>query len=239
MCSGESVDLDEAARTLLVGVDMSPLTLKMVSRRTNFLNKHYREASRMFNMDGKSMPAPLSARRRAKEEAELEAEGFGSRDDDRDDDDDDEGHGGVRLAVASLPSPVPALSAAEEKWVQCDKCSKWRRLPPDVNVDKLPTRWYCSMNKRRPEVAYCDAPEEPYSEPVSGRLGWMVQQQGGSRAVLGWLSFHSPRLLLQTAVDPREIQDKRRIRNWLKRFDEDEKYTRSHQHQGAGDVSES
>lgn len=61
---------------------------------------------------------------------------------------------------------------------------------------------------------------------------WMVQQQGGSRAVLGCL-------LLQTAVDPREIQDKRRIRNWLKRFDEDEKYTRSHQHQGAGDVSES
>jgi hypothetical protein len=41
---------------------------------------------------------------------------------------------------------------------------------------------------------------------------------------------------MQTAADPREMQDKRRIRTWVKRFEEDDKYTRTHNHQGAGEV---
>lgn len=32
------------------------------------------------------------------------------------------------------------------------------------------------------------------------------------------------------------MQDKRRIRTWVKRFEEDDKYTRTHNHQGAGEV---
>lgn len=50
-------------------------------------------------------------------------------------------------------------------WVECDKCKKWRRLRGVVDEKKLPSRWYCSMNKNDPERARCSAPEEEYEMP--------------------------------------------------------------------------
>lgn len=47
-------------------------------------------------------------------------------------------------------------------WVECDKCKKWRRLRGVVDEKKLPTKWYCSMNKNDPERSRCSAPEEEY-----------------------------------------------------------------------------
>jgi hypothetical protein len=29
-------------------------------------------------------------------------------------------------------------------WVACDRCFKWRKLPPDVRSNELPSFWYCS-----------------------------------------------------------------------------------------------
>ena len=50
-------------------------------------------------------------------------------------------------------------------WVECDKCKKWRRLRGVVDAKKLPSRWYCSMNKNDPDRARCSAPEEEYETP--------------------------------------------------------------------------
>jgi len=47
-------------------------------------------------------------------------------------------------------------------WVECDKCKKWRRLRGVVDAKKLPTKWFCSMNKKDPERSKCSAPEEEY-----------------------------------------------------------------------------
>eukprot|EP00986_Skeletonema_menzelii_P003349 scaffold1019_cov146-Skeletonema_menzelii.AAC.7 len=47
-------------------------------------------------------------------------------------------------------------------WVECDRCKKWRRLRGVVDARKLPSKWYCSMNKNDPERARCSAPEEEY-----------------------------------------------------------------------------
>lgn len=47
-------------------------------------------------------------------------------------------------------------------WVECDKCKKWRRLRGVVDEKKLPSKWYCSMNKNDPDRARCSAPEEEY-----------------------------------------------------------------------------
>ena len=50
-------------------------------------------------------------------------------------------------------------------WVECDKCKKWRRLRGVVDEKKLPSKWYCSMNKNDPERSRCSAPEEEYETP--------------------------------------------------------------------------
>lgn len=46
------------------------------------------------------------------------------------------------------------------EWVQCEKCEKWRKLPPHVSADELPDVWYCSMNTWNPDSASCTAPED-------------------------------------------------------------------------------
>mmetsp|Transcript_30214 Transcript_30214/g.40133 ORF Transcript_30214/g.40133 Transcript_30214/m.40133 type:complete len:224 (+) Transcript_30214:723-1394(+) len=39
---------------------------------------------------------------------------------------------------------------------------QWRRLRGVVDAKKLPSKWYCSMNKNDPDRAKCSAPEEEY-----------------------------------------------------------------------------
>ena len=46
-----------------------------------------------------------------------------------------------------------------EPWVQCDRCMKWRLLPRTVQMDDLPDRWYCELNKYDPKRNRCEAPE--------------------------------------------------------------------------------
>jgi hypothetical protein len=67
-----------------------------------------------------------------------------------------------RLSLASGAAP-----AVSDVWVQCNKCNKWRRLPADTNVKKLPRKWYCSMNESDPLRQSCTAPEEDYTTPAA------------------------------------------------------------------------
>ncbi|KAJ9543375.1 hypothetical protein OSB04_023082 [Centaurea solstitialis] len=48
-------------------------------------------------------------------------------------------------------------SRLQEQWVQCDSCSKWRKLPSDVLI---PSKWTCSHNVTDPDRCSCSAPEE-------------------------------------------------------------------------------
>ncbi|KAJ8526168.1 hypothetical protein ON010_g15010 [Phytophthora cinnamomi] len=50
--------------------------------------------------------------------------------------------------------------ANEAKWVQCDSCKKWRTVPPDFNLDAMPTHWYCNMNTWDERYASCAVAEE-------------------------------------------------------------------------------
>ena len=46
------------------------------------------------------------------------------------------------------------------KWVQCEKCEKWRRLPPQISAEDLPEVWHCNMNTWNPASASCDVEED-------------------------------------------------------------------------------
>eukprot|EP00898_Chlorokybus_atmophyticus_P006721 jgi/Chlat1/704/Chrsp104S01209 len=47
----------------------------------------------------------------------------------------------------------------QEKWVQCEKCNKWRQLPSHVHHKDLPGVWHCALNTWDETEASCNVPE--------------------------------------------------------------------------------
>jgi CW-type Zinc Finger len=62
--------------------------------------------------------------------------------------------------IGSSSVPTPTDDGENLEWVQCEKCDKWRKLPPHVSADDLPDVWTCDMNNWNPLSASCDAPED-------------------------------------------------------------------------------
>nr|XP_043609785.1 B3 domain-containing protein Os07g0679700-like [Erigeron canadensis] len=52
---------------------------------------------------------------------------------------------------------MPNASGLQDQWLQCDSCSKWRKLPSDVLI---PSKWTCSDNVSDPDRCSCTAAEE-------------------------------------------------------------------------------
>ena len=52
-----------------------------------------------------------------------------------------------------------------ERWVQCTRCAKWRRV-----ADALVVRagWHCRLNVFSPSHRTCDAPQEPMPDEEDG-----------------------------------------------------------------------
>ena len=89
------------------------------------------------------------------------------------------GVGGVGLEAGRRSNPGMSAAEAERKgaagddeedeeederqWVQCNKCDKWRALPPTVDSSTLPDIWTCDMNT---DAAHntCEAEEEKYTD---------------------------------------------------------------------------
>ena len=46
-----------------------------------------------------------------------------------------------RPYVRRRSRPVQSVTPACDNWVQCDRCNKWRRLPPYHRPDYLPDMW--------------------------------------------------------------------------------------------------
>ena len=63
-------------------------------------------------------------------------------------------------SAEGLTQPVVSLV----KWVQCDKCSKWRGIPNHVDLNDLPDEWYCEMNQWDEEASSCSAAEASWDE---------------------------------------------------------------------------
>eukprot|EP00588_Corethron_pennatum_P008129 CAMPEP_0194296132 /NCGR_PEP_ID=MMETSP0169-20130528/55251_1 /TAXON_ID=218684 /ORGANISM="Corethron pennatum, Strain L29A3" /LENGTH=914 /DNA_ID=CAMNT_0039045509 /DNA_START=169 /DNA_END=2910 /DNA_ORIENTATION=- len=55
-------------------------------------------------------------------------------------------------------------------WVQCDSCQKWRLLPKFVDMDLLPEKWFCQLNKYDSKRDTCDAPEQDQEEIKRERI---------------------------------------------------------------------
>jgi len=63
------------------------------------------------------------------------------------------------------------------EWVQCEKCEKWRKLPPDISAEDLPEVWYCNMNTWDPGTASCGAKEDKMD---SSHREFQIMGEGGT-----------------------------------------------------------
>nr|XP_043635603.1 cysteine-tryptophan domain-containing zinc finger protein 5-like [Erigeron canadensis]XP_043635604.1 cysteine-tryptophan domain-containing zinc finger protein 5-like [Erigeron canadensis] len=75
------------------------------------------------------------------------------------------GNGLESDAVAPMVVPV-----VNEDWVGCDKCNKWRLLPPGVNPGSLPEKWKCSMLDWLPGMNRCGISEEETTKATTSRF---------------------------------------------------------------------
>ncbi|XP_076892261.1 cysteine-tryptophan domain-containing zinc finger protein 7-like [Bidens hawaiensis] len=69
-------------------------------------------------------------------------------------------------AAASTVAPV-----VNEDWVCCDRCEKWRLLPPGVNPGSLPEKWICSMlDWLWPGMNRCSISEEETTKAITSHF---------------------------------------------------------------------
>ncbi|KAL3809893.1 hypothetical protein ACHAXA_008545 [Cyclostephanos tholiformis] len=65
----------------------------------------------------------------------------------------------------------------KQEWVQCEKCEKWRRLPPRISAEDLPEVWFCSMNTWDIHLATCTAVEDKHEASPARTAQYSEQSQ--------------------------------------------------------------
>ncbi|KAF6715394.1 MORC family CW-type zinc finger protein 3 [Oryzias melastigma] len=78
-------------------------------------------------------------------------------------------------------SSVPVedtMEKPDQKWVQCDNCVKWRKIPDGIDDSEVIDKWYCYMNPDN-QFRSCDVEEEPegYDDETSGYTKTYKQQR--------------------------------------------------------------
>lgn len=80
-------------------------------------------------------------------------------------------------------SDAASAVAAVEDWVCCDKCEKWRLLPPGVNPGSLPEKWLCSMLDWLPGMNRCSISQEETTKAITSRFPGPAPMIQGSQPV--------------------------------------------------------
>ncbi|KAL3849783.1 hypothetical protein ACJIZ3_011665 [Penstemon smallii] len=60
----------------------------------------------------------------------------------------------------SSEAPMGTIQKDKEDWVLCEKCTKWRLLPLDIDPESLPKKWVCRMLSWLPGMNRCNIPED-------------------------------------------------------------------------------
>ncbi|KAI4365685.1 hypothetical protein MLD38_021650 [Melastoma candidum] len=76
----------------------------------------------------------------------------------------------ISAPVAPEVPPAPAAPVFIEDWVCCDKCQKWRLLPPGKNPDDFPEKWICSMLDWLPGMNRCSVSQEETTRALMALL---------------------------------------------------------------------
>lgn len=81
--------------------------------------------------------------------------------------------------LGALPPPPSAngVFVVVDNWVGCDKCQKWRLLPPGVDEANLPKKWRCKMlNWLEEGMNNCTIPEAETTERTRALYNTVAEQ---------------------------------------------------------------
>lgn len=71
---------------------------------------------------------------------------------------------GATAALLNLPQQVPVqydrLGRELQKWIQCSRCEKWRRVPYGLDDNAIPDEWQCKDNVWDPPHNSCDVQQQ-------------------------------------------------------------------------------
>lgn len=70
------------------------------------------------------------------------------------------GSSDTKRKSSNTSSSKPKAEEDTRVWVECDKCGKWRALPPHVDSAALPDIWYCELNTYDDKYNHCSKEEE-------------------------------------------------------------------------------
>tara|TARA_B110001452_G_scaffold254477_1_gene246097 strand:- start:2192 stop:2794 length:603 start_codon:yes stop_codon:yes gene_type:complete len=74
-----------------------------------------------------------------------------------------EGEGEVAAERAGRGASAWREWQGETRWVQCERCDKWRRLPPGCAAPEDDEAWWCALNPMSTHNR-CEVPEESLDE---------------------------------------------------------------------------
>lgn len=67
-------------------------------------------------------------------------------------------------ALRGLPQHVPVqydrLGRELQKWIQCNKCEKWRKVPYGLDDRDIPEEWQCKDNVWDAQYNSCDVQQQ-------------------------------------------------------------------------------
>ncbi|MEW5299531.1 MAG: hypothetical protein WDW36_002539 [Sanguina aurantia] len=83
----------------------------------------------------------------------------------------------------TMQRPISEL----QKWVQCNKCQKWRKVPYHLRDDELTDEWECKDNSWDYIHAICSIPQALSNEEIDEILALQedVLEGGGGAAAAG------------------------------------------------------
>lgn len=100
----------------------------------------------------------------------------------------------------------------EMRWVQCDKCLKWRRIPTSISDQELSGEWTCSMNKWDLKRNSCSAPEEAYDlaeeqtvEVTNGESGTQNEKRKAFYEELG--GFYASKEMAWKGLNVQQLEE--------------------------------
>ena len=67
-------------------------------------------------------------------------------------------------------APTDPLGRELQKWIQCCKCERWRKVPFSISEDQIPDDWVCRDNVWDPQHNSCDVEQELSDDKIDAIL---------------------------------------------------------------------